>query len=190
MGMPIIRPGTGTRCEAITDIIETVALQQTALSHILNAEGEKIQKIVGLSTPEFMLETNKSVQDMVTAISKLELLLQSKLELFEDCLCEDCFECPIVDVNIFNNIATAIEIGENQYFINIEPSISTTIGTSPLSTITEVSLDTGFTLVGDQLIAPANLVPFQVYTNVLNIDPIGNDSPCSFDITIQMVFEP
>ncbi len=42
MGMPVITPSTTTREQAITDIIESVALQQTALSHILNAEGEKL----------------------------------------------------------------------------------------------------------------------------------------------------
>lgn len=44
MGMPIIRPSRATRQQSITDIIESVALEQTALSHILNAEGEKLQK--------------------------------------------------------------------------------------------------------------------------------------------------
>ena len=91
MGMPVITPGTATRCQAITDIIESVALEQTALSHILNADGEKIQKAVALATTgDEMLAVNKSVQDMVNAITRLELILQSKLELFEDCLCSDC----------------------------------------------------------------------------------------------------
>lgn len=43
MSMPIIEPSNTSRPQAITDIIESVALEQTALSHILNAEGEKIQ---------------------------------------------------------------------------------------------------------------------------------------------------
>ncbi len=42
MGMPVIASGTGSRFQAITDIVTSVALEQTALSHILNAEGEKI----------------------------------------------------------------------------------------------------------------------------------------------------
>lgn len=46
MSMPVIRPSCVSRCQAITDIIESVALEQTALSHILNAEGEKIQKVL------------------------------------------------------------------------------------------------------------------------------------------------
>ncbi|MEG2051735.1 MAG: thioester domain-containing protein [Oscillospiraceae bacterium] len=45
MSMPIIKPSKTIRYQSITDIIESVALEQTALSHILNAEGEKIQKI-------------------------------------------------------------------------------------------------------------------------------------------------
>ena len=93
MGMPIITPGTSTRCQSITDVITSVALEQTALSHILNAEGEKIQKIVATATTaNELLAVNKSVERMVKSITKLEMILQSKLELFEDCLCEDCTE--------------------------------------------------------------------------------------------------
>ena len=96
MGMPIITPGTSTRCQAITDIITSVALEQTALSHILNAEGEKIQKVVFLSTTSSeMLAVNKSVENMVKSITRLEMVLQGKLELFEDCLCEACEEVPV-----------------------------------------------------------------------------------------------
>lgn len=91
MGMPIITPGTGTRCQAITDIISSVALEQAAISHILNAEGEKIQKIVAEdNTAEDMLMINNSVKSMVNAITRLEMILQGKLELFEDCICEQC----------------------------------------------------------------------------------------------------
>ena len=50
------------RFQAITDIITSTALEQTALSHILNAEGEKTQKIVLFATTaEEMLAVNKSV---------------------------------------------------------------------------------------------------------------------------------
>lgn len=89
MGMPIITPSHGSRQQAITDIITSIALEQTALSHILNAEGEKIQKVVAsVNSVEQMLDVNKSVKSMVNAITRLEMLLQLKLEIFEDCLCE------------------------------------------------------------------------------------------------------
>ena len=90
MGMPVITPSTTTREQAITDIIESVALQETALSHILNAEGEKIQKMVAMEdvTPDVLLATNKSVESMVNAVSRLEMILQSKLSGFEGCLCK------------------------------------------------------------------------------------------------------
>lgn len=66
-----------------------MALEETALSHILNAEGEKIQKMVALPdvTPEVLLATNKSVESMVNAVW-LEMILQSKLSSFNDCLCQ------------------------------------------------------------------------------------------------------
>lgn len=91
MGMPIIKPGTGTRCQAITDIIGSVALEQAALAHILNAEGEKIQKIVQTATTGAqLLAVNKSVQSMVNTITRLEMVLQAKLEMFQECLNDIC----------------------------------------------------------------------------------------------------
>ena len=67
-----------------------MALQETALSHILNAEGEKIQKMVALEdvTPDVLLATNKSVESMVNAVSRLEMILHSKLSVFDGCLCQ------------------------------------------------------------------------------------------------------
>lgn len=90
MGMPVITPSTTTRSQAVTDIIESVALQETALSHILNAEGEKIQKVVAMSDviPEVLMAVNKSVESMVGAVSRLEMILQSKLAVFDGCLCD------------------------------------------------------------------------------------------------------
>lgn len=92
MSMPIITPGRGTRCQAVTDIIESVALEQTALSHILNAEGEKLQKVMAITgvTSDVLLQTNKSVKSMVESVTRLEMILQSKLGLFEECLCVNC----------------------------------------------------------------------------------------------------
>ena len=39
-------------------------------------------------TPEVLLATNKSVESMVNAVSRLEMILQSKLSSFNDCLCQ------------------------------------------------------------------------------------------------------
>ena len=38
--------------------------------------------------PEVLLATNKSVESMVNAVSRLEMILQSKLSGFEGCLCQ------------------------------------------------------------------------------------------------------
>ena len=96
MAMPIIQlPDKPIeRCQAVTDLIESVALMETGLSHIINAEGEKIQKVVkhdeDVEVPmEDLLSVNKSVEKMVSTITKLEIILQSKLEL-ACCLGKDC----------------------------------------------------------------------------------------------------
>lgn len=83
------------RNQAISDLIESVVLEQTALSHIINAEGMKLERIV--ATPNIsidqILATNNSVADMLNTISRLELTLQGKLELFEKCLCNNDNSC-------------------------------------------------------------------------------------------------
>lgn len=92
MGMPVIVNSEISRCNAITDLIESVALQQAALAHILNAEGEKLQHVIAdeCTTHQDLLETNKSVRAMVDSVAKIEMILQYKLGLFEECLCQPC----------------------------------------------------------------------------------------------------
>jgi len=86
MGMPEIKPGEGTRQQAVTDIIQSVALQEAALAHMMNAEGEKMQKIIGMDdvSTEDLFKLNKSVSQLVSAIARLEMLFVAKLELFCD----------------------------------------------------------------------------------------------------------
>ena len=79
------------RDEVCADMVESVARVECALSHILNAEGEKLQKVIAESSNvEELLCVNKSVNRMVDSITKLEFMLQSKLQLFDDCLCDSC----------------------------------------------------------------------------------------------------
>ncbi|MFR4598907.1 MAG: hypothetical protein ACLT6Z_12180 [Coprobacillus cateniformis] len=70
------------RCQAITDIIQSVAMQETALSHILNAEGEKIQKFVSIDDirSDQLLMLNDSVKSLVGSVARLESVLQAKLQ--------------------------------------------------------------------------------------------------------------
>lgn len=78
----------GPRRQAITDLFASVALEEAALGHILNAEGEKIQKAIQLDlSAQEMLKINESVADMTETVTRLEQILESKLELF------DCHSC-------------------------------------------------------------------------------------------------
>lgn len=86
MSMPKIIGSETTREQSITDIISSVSLEQTALSHVLNAEGEKIQAIMKMNniTTKELLTINDSVTNTVDAVSQLESMLISKLKLFGD----------------------------------------------------------------------------------------------------------
>jgi hypothetical protein len=82
--LPSEESDTDNREQAITDLITSVALQETALAHILNAEGEKIQAFIRMAdvTSEQILALNRSVNQMLNAVTRLEMVLQAKLELF------------------------------------------------------------------------------------------------------------
>lgn len=90
MGMPVITPGTITREEAVGDIIESIAMEESAMAHILNAESEKIMAVVNntAATPEDLMAINKSVKTAIGAITRLEMQLQAKLELFGSTVCQ------------------------------------------------------------------------------------------------------
>lgn len=67
------------------DIIESIALIETAISHILNAEGEKIQKAVEISGDlNELIKTNDSVTRVIYNVTMLEQLLLDKLKLVTD----------------------------------------------------------------------------------------------------------
>ncbi len=81
----------GSRCKAISELIEAVAEQQEALARILEAEHKKIEKTTELCGTDLddLLQIDKSVERVLAAVTRLELALQLKLDLFHDCLCPD-----------------------------------------------------------------------------------------------------
>jgi len=77
------------REDAISQIISSIAMEELGLSHILNAEGEKIQFVLGTlectSGPrpsvEDVLAVNESVKEMLDKTAENEKLLSEKLKL-------------------------------------------------------------------------------------------------------------
>ena len=81
---PII---TVSRYEVINLLLASIALEELGLAHIINAEAEKIQYVLGTlpglspaASLEEILAVNESVQDMLDLVIKKELLLDSKLK--------------------------------------------------------------------------------------------------------------
>lgn len=91
MSMPKIECTNIDKCCAASSLVQSIALEETAISHILNAEGEKIQKVLSLHTcdPDQILKVNRSVESMIEKVTSLELVLKSKLDLIMPIL-EDC----------------------------------------------------------------------------------------------------
>lgn len=89
MGMPVIIPGSITQERAVGDLIESIAMEESALAHILNAESEKLLAVINRAATTYseLLAVNRSVESTVREIIRLELLLQAKLNLFRDAVC-------------------------------------------------------------------------------------------------------
>ena len=77
-----------TKDEALTMIIASIAMEELALSHIVNAEGEKLQYVLGTlpgrqgpcAGTQEILAVNKSVKDLLDTVAQNQMLLKGKLE--------------------------------------------------------------------------------------------------------------
>ncbi|CAM3720963.1 hypothetical protein [Mesobacillus zeae] len=86
MSMPTIppQPDRPSQVEVVVDLMESIALEEIALSHLLNAEAEKIQAFVGEcldfptkpSTCEIIMFNKEVVQFLETIVMKEWLLLR------------------------------------------------------------------------------------------------------------------
>ena len=76
-----------TREGSLNEIIASIAMEELSLSHILNAEGEKLQYILGTlpgakpcAGPQDVLAVNKSVASLLDVVAQNQMLLKNKLE--------------------------------------------------------------------------------------------------------------
>lgn len=80
-------------CDPMADFVESIALIEASIAHILNAEGEKIQYAVAQETDmDTILSVNKSVTKTIVQVTHLEQVLHGILEsLSEQGICfEKC----------------------------------------------------------------------------------------------------
>ncbi|NLG25986.1 MAG: collagen-like protein [Clostridiales bacterium] len=77
-----------TRDDAVNQILSSIAMEELGLSHVINAEGEKLQYILGTlpgltgpaATIEDLLDANQSIQNLLQNASYNQLLLKGKMQ--------------------------------------------------------------------------------------------------------------
>ena len=77
-----------TRENAICMILTSIAMEELALSHIMNAEGEKLQATIKRFEQDKcneyhiheLLEVNKSVTSLLDTVCQNQMLLKSKMD--------------------------------------------------------------------------------------------------------------
>lgn len=71
--------------ESCCEVLESVALVETSIAHILNAEGEKLQKAIA-STSDVckLLEVNESVRKTIEKATHMEGILYDKMNALRD----------------------------------------------------------------------------------------------------------
>ncbi|MDG5473242.1 hypothetical protein P6709_15935 [Jeotgalibacillus sp. ET6] len=85
--IPNITPSiTIDRDDVINLLLASIGMEELSLAHIVNAEAEKIQYVLGTLTKRSheptlweLLKVNDSVQEMLEVVIKKELLLDTKL---------------------------------------------------------------------------------------------------------------
>lgn len=89
-------------CDVVSLLLASIALEELGLAHIINAEGEKIQEVIG-NNPcvEDLLDIDRSVDKTLQNVIKKEMLLQFKLENVLDLI--DKTECFNNNNNNCNN---------------------------------------------------------------------------------------
>ena len=72
--------------QSVVDLLESIALQESALSHILCAESQKMKAALAMEEIDLckLLEVNDSATSMVHAVANLELVLKDKLEFISN----------------------------------------------------------------------------------------------------------
>lgn len=77
--------------QVILDLLESIALQESALSYILCAESQKMKAAINMDGIDLckLLEINDSATNMVHAVANLELVLKDKLEFVTNNLTYD-----------------------------------------------------------------------------------------------------
>ena len=92
-----------TRENVINQILTSIAMEELGISHVLNAEGEKIKFVLGelegskpmtKATIDEVLKVNQSVQNLLEIVTQQQILLKQKMVKALNASAMQCPPCP------------------------------------------------------------------------------------------------
>lgn len=134
MSLPVIRTITPSisinRSQVVNLLLASVALEELGLSHIINAEAEKLQATLGTlpglsitaNSISGLLSVNREVRRKMQTVIKKQMILQFKLEDILDI--PPTPSPPPIFVDLGSAWAVGIEYGTgNAQYITLEPEV-------------------------------------------------------------------
>ena len=80
-----------TQEEALVDLMESIALEETAIANLLNAETEKVKEInLEKENLRDVIDFQNTVHKIAKILIKYQILLQFKLEIVEKMISRPC----------------------------------------------------------------------------------------------------
>lgn len=124
-----------TREDALNQLIASIASEELGMSHILNAEGEKLQYILGTlprlsggpATYQEVLDANDSVSDLLNSSMELTFLLKNKLDLAMNAPFQ--VFSPDITVSGANSIFTVVNADTYRLSYSVNTTLALLLGT-------------------------------------------------------------
>jgi hypothetical protein len=195
--IPDVNPSINlTRNDSLNLLLASIAFEELGLAHLINAEAEKLQYVLGTIEGQIPLETpptiddlltiNQSIQQTLKYVIKKEMLLEFKLEsiLATPRACVFPFDFPSEDSTVIGSAGFIDEVAAG-YFWSADrgDSVSETFRASECISRAILSVD-----VVNNVLAPEAFVTWELVINGVVVGSFTVDAGFTGEITEVFTF--